>query len=90
MEYIIGFLLIGLLAGWLASMIVRGRGLGLIGDVMVGMIGALIGGLVFNALGIPAIGALGGLVTATIGAVLLLVIVNALQSGTGARHGPDL
>lgn len=78
---ILGFLLIGLLSGWLASMIVRGRGLGLGGDIVVGIVGALIGGLVFNALGIATFGTLGSLLTAVVGAVLLLLIVNALSGG---------
>lgn len=85
---ILGFLLIGLLAGWLASLIVRGRGLGLGGDIVVGMVGALIGGLVFNALNIATFGTLGSLLTATVGAILLLLIVNALQGGP--ERGPEL
>ncbi|MBI1907997.1 GlsB/YeaQ/YmgE family stress response membrane protein [Candidatus Uhrbacteria bacterium] len=88
LSQIFGYLLIGLLAGWLASLIVRGRGLGLGGDIVVGIVGALIGGLVFDALNITTFGTFGSLVTAVVGAILLLLIVNALQGET--RRGVDI
>ena len=76
---ILWFLLIGLVAGWLAGLIMKGSGFGLIGDLVVGVIGALLGGFLFSLLGIGAYGLLGSLVMATIGAVVLLVIIRAVR-----------
>ena len=74
------FLIIGLVAGWLAGKLMRGGGFGLIGDLVVGVVGAFIGGWVFKSLGIAAGGNLiGALVTAVVGAVLLLFIVRMLK-----------
>ena len=66
------FLLIGLVAGWLAGHIVKGGGFGLIGDLIVGVIGAFFGGWLFNLLGFSAGGILGSLLTALVGAIVLL------------------
>jgi uncharacterized membrane protein YeaQ/YmgE (transglycosylase-associated protein family) len=73
------FLLIGLVAGWLASRITRGRGFGLIGDLVVGVIGAYLGGWMFNQLGISMAGIFGSLVTAVIGASVLLYVLRILN-----------
>jgi uncharacterized membrane protein YeaQ/YmgE (transglycosylase-associated protein family) len=74
------FLIIGLVAGWLAGMLVKGGGFGLIGDLVVGVIGAVLGGWLFSTLGASAGGGLiGSLVVATIGAVILLVIVRMIK-----------
>jgi uncharacterized membrane protein YeaQ/YmgE (transglycosylase-associated protein family) len=78
MHFII-FLIVGLVAGWLASVIVRGRGLGLIGNLVVGVIGAFLGGFLLHAVGIAAFGLIGSVIQATIGAVVLLVIIKALR-----------
>jgi uncharacterized membrane protein YeaQ/YmgE (transglycosylase-associated protein family) len=75
---ILWFILIGICAGWLAGLIVKGRGLGLIADLIVGVIGSLIGGFLFAHLGIFASGTIGTLLTATAGAVILLVILKLL------------
>ncbi len=76
----IWFLIVGLIAGWLAGVLVKGGGFGIIGDLVVGVIGALVGGYLFGILGIGANGGLiGSIVVATIGAVVLLVIVRALK-----------
>lgn len=77
--YLIIFLLVGLVAGWLASVLVRGRGLGLIADLVVGVIGAFLGGFLFRAVGLAAFGLIGSVIQATIGAVVLLVIIKALR-----------
>lgn len=76
---ILGFLVIGLIAGWLASLIVRGRGLGAAGDIVVGMIGAVLGGLIFDALDVTLFGNpdLSSFLTALFGSVVLLAIVTA-------------
>lgn len=76
---ILWFLLIGLLAGWLAGQIMKGRGFGTVGNLVIGCIGAILGGYLFTALGIATFGLLGSLITATVGAIVLLAIVGALK-----------
>jgi uncharacterized membrane protein YeaQ/YmgE (transglycosylase-associated protein family) len=73
-------LIIGAIAGWLAGTLVKGRGFGLIVDIIVGIVGAFIGGWVFGLLGLTAWGLLGQLCMATLGAVILLVIIKAIKS----------
>ena len=73
------FLLIGLIAGWLAGKIMKGKGFGFIGNLVVGVIGAFIGGIVFDLLGIAAIGIIGSLIAALIGALILLWIAGKLK-----------
>lgn len=72
---IVWFLVIGVIAGWLAGQIFRGGGFGLWGDLAVGVVGALVGGLVFGMLGITAYGIIGSIVTSTVGALLLLWVI---------------
>ena len=79
MEFI-WFILIGLVAGWLAGKVMGSGGYGVIGDIVVGVIGALIGGFIFGMLGISAGGGLiGSLVVATIGAVILLYLIRLIK-----------
>lgn len=73
-------LIIGAIAGWLAGTLVKGRGFGLIVDIIVGIVGAFIGGWMFGLLGLSAWGLLGQLCMATVGAVILLVIIKAIKS----------
>jgi uncharacterized membrane protein YeaQ/YmgE (transglycosylase-associated protein family) len=75
----IWFLIIGIVAGWLAGKIMRGGGFGLIGDLVVGVIGALLGGFLFGLLGLSANGLIGSLVTATVGAVVLLFLIHLIK-----------
>lgn len=75
----IWFILIGMVAGWLAGRIMQGSGFGVIGDIVIGIVGAFIGGLLFNALQLPWGGLFGSLVVATIGAVVLIVIVRLIK-----------
>jgi len=70
------FCLIGLCAGWLAGVLTKGGGFGLFGNLIVGVIGALLGGLLFGALGIQSSTLLGALITATVGAVVLLFLLS--------------
>lgn len=79
---IISFLLIGLAAGWLAGKLIRGGGLGLLGNLVVGVVGALVGGFVFRLLGLSAHGLVGSLITATAGAALLLFVAGQLKGKT--------
>jgi len=79
---LIWWLLIGLLAGWLAGKMARGRGFGCIGDILIGLIGSVIGGWIFTRLGIfHANTFLYSLAAATIGAVLLVSIAHLFFGG---------
>ena len=79
MEFI-WFILIGLVAGWLAGVLVRGGGFGVIGDIVVGVLGALLGGFLFRSLGLfPGGGLLSAILVATIGAVVLIFIVRLIK-----------
>jgi uncharacterized membrane protein YeaQ/YmgE (transglycosylase-associated protein family) len=75
---LIGFLLIGLLAGWIAGQLMRGGGFGVLGNLVVGVIGAVIGGLVFDLVGVAAGGFVGSLITAVLGAAILLYLVGLI------------
>ena len=75
------FLLVGLLAGWIASHLVDGRGHGALGDIAIGILGAFIGGFIFEVLEINAYGFWGNVAMA--GAVVLLVVVGLV---TGPRR----
>ena len=73
---------IGAIAGWLAGLLVQGTGFGLVGDIVVGILGALIAGFLFPVLGITLTlggGVLGVIILAFIGAVILLVIVRLFK-----------
>ena len=76
---IVWFLLIGLAAGWLAGQLVKRRGSGWVEDLVIGVIGALIGGFVFGLLGVPTGGLAGQLISATVGAVILLFLIRYLR-----------
>lgn len=77
--WIIWTILIGIIAGWLASKIVKGHGMGVGIDLLVGIVGAVLGGWIFDLLGLSAHGPVGRLVMATVGAIVLLLIVRALK-----------
>ena len=74
------FVLIGLVAGWLAGLLVKGGGFGVVGDIIVGIIGALVGGFLFSSLGISSGGSLvGAIIVATIGAIVLIFLLRILK-----------
>ena len=77
--HIVWFLLVGLVAGWLAGKITSGSGFGVLGDIVIGVIGAFVGGFLFRLIGISAGGTLGSIIVATIGAVVLVLIVRAIR-----------
>jgi uncharacterized membrane protein YeaQ/YmgE (transglycosylase-associated protein family) len=77
MEFV-WFILIGMCAGWLAGQVMKGSGFGLVGNLIVGVIGALLGGFTFNLLGLAAYGLLGQLIVATVGAVILLALLRLI------------
>lgn len=74
------FLIVGALAGWLAGVIVRGFGFGVLGNIIVGIIGAFLGGWLFRALGVSlGAGLVGVFLTALIGAVVLLFLISLIR-----------
>jgi uncharacterized membrane protein YeaQ/YmgE (transglycosylase-associated protein family) len=77
--WLIWTILIGILAGWLAGQIVKGRGMGVWIDLLVGVVGSVLGGWIFTLLGLGAYGLVGQLVMAVVGAVVLLLLVRALK-----------
>jgi uncharacterized membrane protein YeaQ/YmgE (transglycosylase-associated protein family) len=78
------WIVIGLIAGWLAGKIARGEGYGCITDIILGLIGSVLGGWIFTKLGILGGGTLYSLAAATVGAVILVSIVH-LFVGTSRR-----
>ena len=79
-ESLLVFLLVGAAAGWLAGQIVKGYGFGLIGNIVIGIVGAFLAGFLLPnlGLGIPA-GIVGSIIYATIGAVVLLLLIRVIK-----------
>jgi uncharacterized membrane protein YeaQ/YmgE (transglycosylase-associated protein family) len=87
-ESLLVILLVGIVAGWLAGKIVRGTGFGIIGDLLVGIVGAFIGDWFLPRLGIHlGTGIVSAIINATIGAILLLLVVGLLRGGLGGGRG---
>ena len=83
---VLWWLVVGLIAGFLASRVMRGGGYGLIGDIVVGLIGAFIGGWLAGFLGFGgSYGLIGSIVIAFIGACILIAILHAVSGGGGRR-----
>ncbi len=79
-ESLLAWLIVGAVAGWLAGLIVKGYGFGLIGNIIVGIVGAVIAGWLFPRLGISlGVGMIAAIINAVIGAVILLVIVGLIR-----------
>jgi uncharacterized membrane protein YeaQ/YmgE (transglycosylase-associated protein family) len=76
---LVWFLIVGGLAGWLASVMVDGGGLGIIGDIVIGIFGAFFGGFLANVLGFDVYGFWGVLGMATLGAVILLTVLRIVN-----------
>jgi len=81
----VSWLLLGLIAGWLAGKLARGRGYGCITDIILGLIGSYLGGWIFVKLGIFGGGFLYSLAAATLGAVVLVSIAHLFSSGLEQR-----
>lgn len=73
------FLIIGAVAGWLAGLIMKGAGFGLLVNIIVGCVGAVLGGWLFGLLGFSSSGLIGSLITALVGAVVLLFILSLIK-----------
>ncbi|MFZ0739864.1 MAG: GlsB/YeaQ/YmgE family stress response membrane protein [Candidatus Acidiferrales bacterium] len=78
---LIWWIVIGMIAGWLAGTVARGRGFGCLANVILGLVGAVIGGWIFQKLGIVFLGFFGSLAAATVGAIVLVSIAR-LFSGS--------
>ena len=78
---LLGWLLVGLIAGWLAGKVSRGRGFGCIANAVLGLVGAVLGGWIFTRLGIFGGGILYSIAAATLGAVLLVAIARLFAGG---------
>jgi uncharacterized membrane protein YeaQ/YmgE (transglycosylase-associated protein family) len=78
---IIAWAVVGLIAGWLAGVMMKGSGFGVVGDVIVGLIGAMIGGFLFGVFVPGTTGFIGSICVAFLGACVLIFILRAFTSG---------
>jgi uncharacterized membrane protein YeaQ/YmgE (transglycosylase-associated protein family) len=78
---VVWWLLVGLIAGFLASVVMRGGGYGILGDIIVGIVGAFLGGFLASLLGLGASGFIGTVIVAFIGACILIAILRAVSGG---------
>jgi uncharacterized membrane protein YeaQ/YmgE (transglycosylase-associated protein family) len=83
MDILLTWLCVGLVAGLLASLVMGGTGLGLVGDIIIGILGAFIGGWLFRTMGVaaPFAGIAGTIFVAFVGAVVLLLIIRLVRRG---------
>ncbi len=87
-ESLLVIVIVGVVAGWLAGQIVRGGGFGLIGDLIVGVIGAFIGDWLLPRLNIHlGVGTIALIINATIGAIVLLIVLRVVSGGGGGGWG---
>jgi uncharacterized membrane protein YeaQ/YmgE (transglycosylase-associated protein family) len=76
----IGTLILGLIAGWITGLVMRGSGFGVIVDILSGLVGAVIGRWIFGIIGASAHGRIGYLAMSVIGAIVLVAIVHAIEA----------
>jgi uncharacterized membrane protein YeaQ/YmgE (transglycosylase-associated protein family) len=76
---IIIWIIVGGIAGWLASSIVKGGGMGLVGNVALGIVGAIVAGFLLPAIGIGLSGIFGAIIAAAIGAIIVLLIISMVK-----------
>jgi uncharacterized membrane protein YeaQ/YmgE (transglycosylase-associated protein family) len=87
-ESLIIILVVGLIAGWLAGQILQGSGFGVVGDIVIGVVGAFFGSWLLPQLGIHlGVGLVAAIINATIGAIILLVLISLIRNGSGWRGG---
>lgn len=82
---VLWWLLVGLIAGALASLVMRGGGYGIVGDIVVGLVGALVGGFLASLVGLGASGFIGTVIIAFIGACVFIAILHAFSGGSSRR-----
>jgi uncharacterized membrane protein YeaQ/YmgE (transglycosylase-associated protein family) len=80
-QSLLAWIIIGMLAGWIAGEVSRGSGFGCIGNILIGLIGSILGGWIFSKLGIFGGGFLYSLAAATVGAVVLVAFARLLSGG---------
>ena len=74
------WIVVGLIAGWLAGVVMKGGGYGILADIILGILGGILGGWIFSMLGIgTGAGLIGGIIVAFVGAVILVAITRALK-----------
>ncbi len=83
---LVWWLVVGLIAGFLASLVMRGGGYGIVGDIIVGIVGAFIGGFLASLVGIGAGGLIGTIIIAFIGACILIAILRLVSGGYRGRR----
>lgn len=81
------WLVVGLIAGFLASTVMRGGGYGIVGDIVIGLVGALLGGFLAGLLGLGSSGLIGSIVIAFIGACILIAVLRAVSRGSSSGRG---
>jgi uncharacterized membrane protein YeaQ/YmgE (transglycosylase-associated protein family) len=80
LEALLILIIVGAIAGWLAGLIVKGYGFGLVGNIVLGIVGAFVGGWIFAQLGIVIVsGLIGTIIAATAGAVVLLLLIRVIR-----------
>ena len=77
--YLVWFVLIGILAGYITGRLTKGSGFGVLGDLVIGILGSVLGGFLFRILGIEAYSLLGQLIMAVIGALVLIKLIGYLR-----------
>jgi uncharacterized membrane protein YeaQ/YmgE (transglycosylase-associated protein family) len=82
---VIWWIVVGLIAGALAGLVMRGAGYGIVGDIIVGIIGAIIGGWIFSRFGVGTGGLIGSIIVAFIGACILIAILRLIAGATRGR-----
>jgi uncharacterized membrane protein YeaQ/YmgE (transglycosylase-associated protein family) len=82
---LVWWIVVGLIAGFLAGLVMRGGGFGIVGDIVVGILGAIIGGFVAGLLGLGASGFVGSIIIAFLGACILIALLRAFSGGYTRR-----
>ena len=78
----LGTIFLGLIAGWITGLVMRGSGFGIIADIVIGLIGAVIGRWIFGLIGASATGRVGYLAMSVVGAIVLVALVHALRGAS--------
>ena len=86
LEALLWWIVVGLIAGFLAGVVMRGGGFGIVGDIVVGILGAIIGGFVAGLLGLGASGLVGTIIIAFLGACILIALLRAFSGGYSGRR----